>query len=67
MGSVEKNLVGRGDSRSKGLKYDEGVYRCDPVAGDRLQGSPGSAVNLGQNQRMGSLPSEQEGGRKARR
>ena len=64
---MEKNLVGRGDSRSKALEYDEGVYRCDPVAGDSLQGSPGAAVNLGQNQRMGSLPSEQEGGRKAGR
>lgn len=67
MGRLEKKLLGRGDSRNKGLERGEAVCTCDPVAENRFQGSHGGAVNPGENQRTGPLPSEQEGERKARR
>lgn len=41
LGRVKKNLLGKGDSRSKCLEYGKGVCTSGPVAGNRLQGSRG--------------------------
>lgn len=39
------------------------MYTCEPMAGNRLPGLPGAAVNLGQNREDGSPP-VRIGGRK---
>lgn len=67
MGRLEKNVLGKRDSRNKGLDYGERVHTCGPVTENRLQRRCGGAVTPGQNQRTCPPALKQEGEGKAGR